>query len=133
VSARLTRRGFLAALAAGIVGAVLGLRLYWREGRPPAGAEPLARLLPHAENAARLGRRYLEETPQEADAAHLVALIGVAADTDAALRERLEARIRQDFIAGATVAVDGWLLSRTEARLCALLSLLRDRPPSKPA
>lgn len=132
----LSRRGFLATLAVGIAGAALGLRLYWTVGHPPVGAERLVRLLPHADSAARTGRRYLEDTPREADATRLVALIGATpagADSDAALREYLEARIRQDFIDGATVAVDGWLLAVTEARLCALVSLLRDAPsPSRP-
>jgi len=94
------------------------------------------RLLPHVDSAARLGRRYLQDTPREAHVGRLVALIGVnPADTesDAALRERLEARIRQDFIEGATVTVDGWRLAATEARLCALVSLLQDGSPSHSA
>jgi hypothetical protein len=136
MSLRLTRRGFLTGLATGIVGAALGLRLYWTHGRTPVEAARLARLLPHADSAARLGQRYLEDAPQEADAMRLVALIGIApaaGKSDAALREHLETRIRQDFIDGATVTVDGWLLSRTEARLCALVALMQGQPPSKPA
>jgi hypothetical protein len=133
MSPRLSRRGFLAGLAVGIAGAVLGLRLYWTAGHTPAGAERLVRLLPHAESAARLGRRYLEDTPQEAHARRLIALIGTTPadmESDAALRERLQARIRQDFIDGATVTVDGWRLAVTEARLCALVSVLQDAPSS---
>jgi hypothetical protein len=133
MSLRLTRRGFLAGLAAGIVGAALGLRLYWSADRTPAGSERLARLLPHADSAARIGRRYLEGARREANAARLVALIGMVpadGETDAALRERMQARIGQDFIDGATVAVDGWLLSATEARLCALVSLSGDARPA---
>jgi len=136
MSLRLTRRGFLAGLAAGVVGAALGLRLYWSGARTPAGAERLASTLPHSDSAVRLGRRYLEGAPEEADAAHLIALIGTlpaGTESDAALRERLQARIRQDFIDGTTVAVDGWLLSLTEARLCALVSLLQNEQPSHPA
>jgi hypothetical protein len=135
MSPRLSRRGFLAGLAVGIAGAVLGLRLYWTAGHTPAGAERLVRLLPHADSAARLGRRYLEDTPQEAQVRRLVALIAATptdAESDAALRERLQARIRQDFIDGATVTVDGWRLAVTEARLCALVSLLQDAPSSRP-
>jgi len=136
MSLRFSRRGFLATFAAGIVGAALGLRLYWNPGRTSAEAQRLARLLPHTDSAARLGRRYLEGTPQEADAGRLLTLIDATpadGEADAALRERLDARTRQDFIAGATVAVDGWLLSVTEARLCALVSLLRGTQPAKAA
>jgi hypothetical protein len=36
------------------------------------------------------------------------------------LQHRLDAQVRGDFVSGATVQLDGWVLSRTEARLCAL-------------
>ena len=136
MSLRFTRRGFLAGLAAGIIGAALGLRLYrWHENDTRA-AERLAGVFQHPDSAARLGRLYLDGAPQEADTAHLLTLIGAApaaTETDEALRARLEARIREDFINDDLVAVDGWLVSRTEARLCALVSLLHETPPSNPA
>jgi hypothetical protein len=134
---RFTRRTFLAGLAAGIVGAAIGLRLYWSGGNATREAQRLAGLITHADSAAQLGRLYLAENPREADAARLVTLIGAAAGaaltpisaaTDEALRAGLEERIRTDFIAGDRVAVGGWLLSITEARLCALVSL--ERPVS---
>jgi hypothetical protein len=129
MSLRITRRGFLAGLAAGIVGAAIGLRLHWSGGGATGDAMRLAGVLQHPDSAARLGRLYLDGTPREADAARLVTLIGaapVSVTTDEALRASLDERIRNDFINGNTVAVDGWLLSITEARLCALVSLLRD-------
>jgi hypothetical protein len=134
---RFTRRTFLAGLAAGIVGAAIGLRLYWSGGSAARDAQRLAGLLTHADSAALLGRLYLAGHPREADATRLVTLIGAAAGaaltpisaaTDEALRAGLEERIRTDFIAGDRVAVGGWLLSITEARLCALVSL--ERPVS---
>lgn len=135
MSLRFTRRTFLAGLATGIVGAAIGLRLYWSSGSATREAMRLAGVLRHPDGAALLGRLYLAESPREADAARLVALIGaalgpalkpVSAATDAALRAGLDERIRNDFIGGDMVMVGGWLLSITEARLCALVSLLRD-------
>ena len=38
-------------------------------------------------------------------------------------RKQLEERISEDFKKDNTVVIDGWLLSITEARQCALLSL----------
>jgi hypothetical protein len=35
----------------------------------------------------------------------------------------LRARCRQDFARGDTVLIDGWVLARTECRLCALVAL----------
>lgn len=142
MSLRVSRRTVLAALAAGIVGAAIGVRLYWPGGSVTRDARRFAAILRHPESAAWLGRYYLEVNPREADAALLVTLIGAARGpalppasptTGKALRESLEARIRNDFIFGNTVAVDGWLLSITEARLCALVSLLQDAIPGKDA
>ncbi len=142
MSLRFTRRTFIAGLAAGIVGAALGLRLYWSGGSPAHEARRLADVLRHPDSAALLGRLYLDGNPREADAARLVTLIGaspgpalppVSVATDEALRASLEERIRNDFINGDTVAVDGWLLSITEARLCALVSLLQEANPGNDA
>jgi hypothetical protein len=36
------------------------------------------------------------------------------------LRQSLSLRIKQDFEAGRTVSVQGWVLSETEARVCAM-------------
>lgn len=96
---------------------------------PPAA---LAGLLPHAAGAARLGRRYLALAPAEADPGRLLhALSKDHADLAAASRTGADIEIRailgrcrqRDFAAGNTVLVDGWILSRTEARLCALVAL----------
>jgi hypothetical protein len=101
----------------------------------PRDAQRLAGLIRHADSAALLGGSTWP-APQ-ADAARLVTLIGAASSTaltpisaitDEALRAGLEEKIRTDFIAGDLVAVGGWLLSITEARLCALVSL--ERPVS---
>jgi hypothetical protein len=138
MSLRVSRRTVLAGLAAGIVAAAIGLRLYWPGGDVTREARRLADMLRHPDSAARLGRFYLEVNPREADAALLVTLISPALppaspSADEALRADLEERIRNDFIYGNTVAVDGWLLSLTEARLCALVSLLRDATRGKDA
>jgi hypothetical protein len=132
MSLRFTRRAFLTGLAAGVVGAALGLRLYWSGGSTTREAGRLAGVLRHPDSAALLGRLYLDGNPREADATRLVTQIGAMPDsaaTDEALRASLDERIRNDFINGDTVTVGGWLLSITEARLCALVSLLRDANP----
>jgi hypothetical protein len=38
-------------------------------------------------------------------------------------RRSIEEQVRDDFAAGRTVVVSGWVLSETEARQCALFSL----------
>lgn len=39
------------------------------------------------------------------------------------LKNSLKSKVAEDFNTGNTILVDGWLLSRTEARQCAYLSM----------
>ena len=75
----------------------------------------------------RLGRRYRESAPGESDARRLAAAIRASQPWSSRLGLRhppIDDQIRDDFDAGRTVLVDGWLLSVTEARQCALYSTL---------
>jgi hypothetical protein len=49
---------------------------------------------------------------------------GAAARDPLRLRRALALRTRRDFAEGRTVRVEGWILSRTEARLYAIASLI---------
>jgi hypothetical protein len=69
---------------------------------------------PFADSAAAraIGAAYLRAYPHDA-----------LADARAAARlarTEIAARVRDDFAAGRVVMLDGWMLSVTEARLCAL-------------
>ena len=83
----------------------------------------------HARRRASLRRaRYLAAEPSEASSEELASLVGLEAPADdrAAIEaEIIQAReqIRADFTHDDVVDVDGWQLSRTEARLCALAAL----------
>jgi len=74
-----------------------------------------------------LGQRYRESVPSESDAPRLEAAIRSSRPWTArvgAAHAPLADQVRDDFDAGRTVVVDGWLLSVTEARQCALYSAL---------
>jgi hypothetical protein len=118
------------------IGCASGLSLMPRTAEARAAGESLdaltARLralLSDPAAARRLGRLYLRQVPAE-DHPVILARLTVAylsaqdADINAvdpvSLRRRLDARVRGDFASGTTVQLDGWVLSRTEARLCAL-------------
>ncbi len=82
------------------------------------------------EAAARFGARYLASQPDEARlpdlVAHLAAAIREARATGTNGGSRLAALrawIRREYREADCVELDGWLLSRTEARLCALAAL----------
>ncbi|MGH3031021.1 MAG: hypothetical protein ACRDNE_09710 [Gaiellaceae bacterium] len=120
----------------------LGASLVWRSvgfwpflGTPSSGSERLARLLRHQESARLVGREYLRVVPAEASARVLTARVaerlpGGLRSLDTAGDERLHELVLratlEDFQELRTVELHGWVLARTEARLCAL-AVLRER------
>ena len=86
-------------------------------------------LVPSPASAREIGRIYLAQHPEENSILALTRLIRLSMsleEEDVAvfgrqpLSARLTSRVRADFETGLTVEVGGWILSRTEARLCAL-------------
>jgi hypothetical protein len=81
-----------------------------------------------AERVRDPGRRYREMTASERDAASLEDAIRRSLPLSARLSGGTPAHVahlvHDDFEAGRTVVVSGWILSATEARQCALFSLL---------
>jgi len=74
----------------------------------------------------RLGAEYLARNPQEHDVRRLSALLctGRCKPIDRHLHER----IAEDWLDLDMAVADGWVLSRTEARLCAVLHMTEDQP-----
>jgi len=108
--------------------------------RPPSLKEItryLAGLLRHPEAAGQLGRKYIEidSAVKSLSLEQLTKMVlqDIGLDNmkepDTRLEEigkMLTNKVRQDFADETVVIVDGWLLSKTEARLCALLHLYRN-------
>jgi hypothetical protein len=90
----------------------------------------LAKLLPDTDSAIVVGREYLRRHPDERDLERvrsaLSAVLGgpFEALAPTVLRQRVRHRVHQDFAENQVTLVDGWILSVTEARLCALAALL---------
>jgi hypothetical protein len=89
----------------------------------------LRALVPAPGSAREIGRIYLAQYPAEDSIASLTRLIlasmslasgDVAALDHETLPAMVTSRVRADFEYRFTVDIDGWILSRTEARLCAL-------------
>ena len=130
----LTRRRFLT-LAGSVIGTV-GIAL---PGAATAagddGAAELAGVARRARSARAVGRAYLEATPEERCADVLTTKISerlpdggraIRGAGDEALRRQLHSAIARDFADERVVRVRGFILSRTEARLCALTTLALD-------
>lgn len=93
-----------------------------------ADPEFLSRLFDR-ETIIKAGNEYLKKNPDENDAGKLTGLLlgesSVSALTDEkAIHQFLLEKIQKDFADGNTVMVQGWVLSATEARQCALFALL---------
>ncbi len=125
-----SRRIFLA-WAAGVVCAMPAVRRLGLSSRPWTPAA-LAELFGADEDARAVGRAYLKTRDSQVSDAELFAEIwsGVpparrlrASRTRRTLREFFQRVIREDFEGDRTVLVEGWVLSRTEVRLCALAVL----------
>lgn len=121
-----------------MIGVAAGLALYpsgqtsgWRDQHDELAAR-LAALFSQPQSAAAIGQAYLQQYAHEADALRLHRLIvrdvvqqgaGLRDAGDAELKSLLQQRIWQDFADDRVVKLNGWILSVTEARLCALAAL----------
>lgn len=84
-----------------------------------------ARRFRSSDSAGRIGRAYLLRRPAEADLGILYERLSAGLPPGQAAEDPdWGAIVRADFGTGNTVLVEGWLLSRTEARLCALTALV---------
>ena len=123
----MNRRAFVFLGASGILAASIPLACS-KTGNvkyDPLLAEPrsLTALIDY-EQITTIGTKYLEKTSDETNVRSLVQHLmqGISADKPG-LAEALEAKIKTEFEERNTVMVDGWVLSVTEARQCALSSL----------
>ena len=72
----------------------------------------------------KIGENYREQFPDENSERQLVGLLSnINSSGTNAWVESLRQEITEDYKTGKTVLVEGWILSRTEARQCALFSL----------
>ena len=127
------RRRFVRIAAFGTAATVAGLAACGPDGDAAAVADLRALARPDlldvlGEPEVRaIGARYRQMVPGENDAAALRAAIHgrhpLLVRIFGAPRVAPEELVRRDFAEGHTIEVDGWLISVTEARQCALYSL----------
>ncbi len=122
----LDRRRFLQLSALGIVATVADSACAASSDRPGAAADrPQLLAMLGSERVRQLGEHYRAATPNEnsADALRAALSRGHGLRIPLIKSASIDDRIRDDFAAGRTVVVDGWVLSVTEARQAALFSL----------
>ncbi|HXD79145.1 MAG TPA: hypothetical protein VN616_15110 [Puia sp.] len=116
------RRKFLLLTA---TGALATMAPFCRSRRnDPALSKPLfLATLCDAPTLKKIGAAYRASVPDESKRSTLGDLLTAGLPDDAGLANQLGSKVRQDFAAGRIVTVDGWVLSVTEARQCAMYSL----------
>lgn len=125
------RRCLVAGGAAMLVTPLLAQALAAAPGHDaPDLADQVLALFSTPGDAGAVGRAYLARHPAEADRDHLLeAVFGPlrprqAGHVPANPGVEIAARIRDDLDRADVVFVKGWMLSRTQARLCAIVSLV---------
>ena len=71
----------------------------------------------------KIGSDYRSSTPAESREGDLSDLLAVGIDENKDQTEQFTRKIKDDFTAGRTVTIDGYVIAVTEARQCALYSL----------
>jgi hypothetical protein len=109
---RRTLQLILAGIAAGAAPAAAGESLcrQWAEGLD-------------LDAAGVIGREYLGRYPLDPALQEVLALLRSPEDAVRSAARRLREMIRDDYIAGRTVNLSGWLVSRTEGCIFARLSM----------
>lgn len=129
------RRRFLASAGRAALGLAAGSVVLPAAGcaRGEALLDALLGFYPDRDAAAAVGARFLERFPKEDDAPELVRRLArsrerqgeweaLAVAAPASLHAALRGSHRSDFAEGRIVLLRGWILSQTEARLCALVA-----------
>lgn len=135
MSSRTTRRRFVV-VTTGVGAAALlsprALRTLWPNFTEPL-EQRLSGLFGDAESARMVGMEYLRAAREETSVETLVRFLSAGveggrrtleATSDDQLRVLLAQRTRHDFASGETVELQGWILSRTEARVSAIAALI---------
>ena len=122
------RRRFLEITLAATIALTVSIARHLGVGRPEANAITIPGLLSILRDPQRihdLGHTYRASHPEENDPDKLIGLIAMDASvSQGGLMTKLDKKVREDFKDRNTVLLQGWILSRTEARQCALFSLL---------
>jgi hypothetical protein len=71
----------------------------------------------------KIGADYRTSTPAEDHEGQLNDLLATGLDQSKEQSEQITNKIKADFAAGRTITLEGWVISITEARQCALNSI----------
>ena len=74
-----------------------------------------------------IGKKYRSQFPKDDNEQSLSKLLKGKTSNEKELIEDLKLRIKNDFQTSNTIIIDGWILSQTETRQCALYSIINSK------
>ena len=120
------RRNFALLASAGVVAVAVPAVKYLFYGVPDYDKKfsipQLLSLIWDETSISAIGAKYIEKFPEENSELTLAKALFAKSENQS--YDKLEGMTRGDFSSGNTVIVDGWVLSKTEARQCALHHVL---------
>ena len=124
------RRNFVILTGVGISAIILPT-LYYKYNNPeynPLLTEPeFLSSIWDANTIQQTGEIFREQFPSENSERKLVNLLSSDSSSDMiGSTEIMNQKILKDYIIGNIVMIDGWILSKTEARQCALFSITKN-------
>ena len=133
---KMKRREFIGIAAVGAAGVVVPMPVRGQSSAAATLAHPRLLAIVRDEHVvAELGRRYRALVPNENAEVVLMRMIqddlhGVHSELTRdiaaqSFQARVDRLVQADFDHGRTMMLQGWILSQTEARQCALFSLLQ--------
>lgn len=116
------RRFVLLTIAAGIAAATPFCKTR-RPALTPLNTPAFLGAMCDLQTIRKIGSDYRTTTPDENHEDQLHNLLTAGLDPDKDQSAQLNKKINDDFAAGRTVTIEGWVISVTEARQCALNSI----------
>lgn len=123
---RIKRRTFIIVIAALIlaISSRWILRFFRNLFINPIGKPELLSLIINDNAIQAIGQKYRSQFPEESSEGQIIKKLEESGVTNMSTTSTFETRIKEDFKTGKVQVVDGWVLSVTEARQCALFSIL---------
>jgi hypothetical protein len=120
-----------------VAGAVVGLQpklgLALTEAEADSLSDKLLSIFSQRRSAAVVGTSWLRQLDERPEVDALVEGVmdhldltprSLHASDVGSLRQRVRTKVSEDFAAGRTISVDGWVLGRTEVHLCGIAALV---------
>jgi len=122
------RKTFILSIFGALGAFTLPSWLYFRTGYKALVIPEMLSAISTPQMISEIGAAYLKQHPGEGDSEKLSCLILATADGNSisvrrnalSIRSFIKNKIREDFLHHRLRVIDGWVLSHTEARQCAL-------------